>query len=343
MENELQLQPIQPKKKRWIWLWIPILLLTGFFGLFFFKTSFTVSQMMNWDEETQALPFAGSLPDKDPDRINILLLGFRGTGQDDTGDLLTDAIILISIKKSTGQIALVSVPRDLYVQIPGLDGKKKINFAYAHAGLDFSKAVISHILDIHIDHAAAGNFKALEETVNELGGISIYLDKPFEESFQWAKEGLEEEKYWFKKEIQGEEKWVFYVPVGQNALDGKTALYYARSRFSTNDFDRMHRQQQILTAVKDKALSLGVLTNPIKIYNLLDILGKNIRTDMDLDDIKELISLASDLDTREIIKKSFDTNPEGLLYQTFINDEYVLLPVGDNFDKIQEQVKNIFK
>ena len=88
---------------------------------------------------------------------------------------------------------------------------------------------------------------------------------------------------------------------------------------------------------------MGVLTNPIKIYNLLDILGKNIRTDMDLDDIKELISLASDLDTREIIKKSFDTNPEGLLYQTFINDEYVLLPVGDNFDKIQEQVKNIFK
>ena len=95
-------------------------------------------------------------------------------------------------------------------------------------------------------------------------------------------------------------------------------------------------------AVKDKALSLGVLANPFKIYELLDILGKNIKTDMNLKDIKNLINLVFESDTEHIRTKVFDTTPEGLLYQTFIDGQYVLLPIGDDYNKIQEAVKKIF-
>lgn len=343
MEDQLQLQP---KKKKRLWLLALILLLIGFFVFFFFKAGFTISQVINRTNTNGILPLAKDLPklpEKDPDRVNILLLGIRGLEDSGEGKLLSDALVLVSVKKSTSQVALISLPRDIYLRIWCSEEKEKINFAYAHGGLSCAKKTVSYLTDLYIDYAVSADFKALEETVDALGGIPLYLDQPFEESFQWAKEGREENKYWFIKEIEGEEKWVFYLPQGENILDGQTALYYVRSRYSTNDFDRMRRQQRVLIALKEKALSLGVLANPIKIYNLLDILGKSVRTDMNLVDMGNLINLASSLDVQHIKKRIFDTTPEGLLYHTFINDEYVLLPVNDNFKQIQEACRNIFQ
>ncbi len=326
-----------------IWLTFFILLLLGLFSLLFFKTSFTISQVISWANTIQVLPFnLPDLPEKDPNRIDILLLGGRGLEESGDGKLLSDAIILASIDKNTGQTALISLPRDLYTQIWCSKEKKKINFAYAYGGLDCAKKTVSYITNQYIDYAVSVNFEALKEIIDALEGITVYLDQPFEEDFQWAKEGWEENKNWFIKDFDGEERWVFYVPEGENHLDGQTALYYVRSRYSTDDFNRMARQQQVLMAIKEKVFSLGVLVNPIKIYNLLDVLGKNIRTDMSLADIKDMINLTSNLDTENIKAKIFDISPEGLLYHTFINEEYVLLPVGDNFEQIQEACKNIF-
>ena len=350
----------QSRKKRRIWLWVFILLLVGLFSLFFFKTSFTISQMTSWKNIGHLLPFSSPLPEKDSDRINILLLGVRGINDPGQGKLLADAIIICSIKKSTHQVALISLPRDLFIQPLGFDKGEKINFFYAlgeekrwaGGGLEYMKRVVSEITGLYIDYAVSANFQAFEKIIDELGGITIYLDQPFEESLQWAQEGGQNTKYWVKKEMRElnsdsatstpKEVWAFYLPAGENLLDGQAALYYVRSRYSTNDFDRMRRQQQVLIAIKDKALSLRVLVNPVKIYNLLDVLGKNVLTDMDLDDLKELISLAQNFDSSKIKTKIFDTSPEGLLYHTFIDGFYVLLPVGNNFEKIQEVCQNIF-
>jgi len=328
-----------------IWFLAFFLILAGFFAIFFFKTSFTISQVVDWANTANILPFSTNLPQlpkENPDRINILLLGNRGLKEEGEGKLLSDSIILLSIKKSAGQIALISLPRDLYVRLWCLKENKKINFAYAYGGLDCAKKTVSLVTDLYIDYAISVDFKALKETIDALGGITVYLDEPFEEDFQWAKEGWEEDEHWFIKEIDNEERWVFYVSEGENHLDGQTALYYVRSRYSTSDFDRMRRQQQVLVALKEKALSLEVLINPIKIYTLLDVLGKNVRTDIGLDDIKNLIDLSSDLDMKNIKRNIFDTTDEGLLYETFINDEYVLLPVNDNFEQIQEICRGVF-
>jgi len=327
-------------------IFIFALILISLFSLLFLKTSFTISKVTNQENEKEDINFKNNLPDlpeDDPDRINILLLGSRGADEPGDGKLLSDSIILVSIKKSSGQIALISFPRDFYIQLWCSEEEKKINFAYAYGGLSCAKKTLSYLSGLHIDYAANINFEGLTKLIDNLGGINVYLNEPFEENFQWAKEGWEEDEHWFIKEIDGEEKWVFYLPKGKNYLDGQTALYYVRSRYSTNDFDRMRRQQDVLMAIKEKGLSLNVLLNPVKIYNLLDTLGNNIKTDMSIGEIKELINLSSDLDIDNIETRIFDISPEGLLYHTFINKEYVLLPVGDNFDKIQEVCKNIFE
>ena len=335
---------VQIKKKTRFWVFISIFILGGFLTVFFLKTGFTINRVIGWDNENEILSSDDlpKLPDKDPNRINVLLLGMRGLEENGEGQLLSDALIILSVKKATGEVALISIPRDIYLRIWCAQEKKKINFAYAYGGFDCAKKTVSYLSGLYIDYAISANFGAFKETVDTLGGISLYLAEPFEEDFQWAKEGRLDDEHWLIKEFDGEERWVFCLPQGENILDGETTLYYVRSRYSTDDFDRMYRQQQVLLAIKEKALSLGVLANPVKIYNLLDILGKNIRTDMSLTDIGNLINLASDLDIENIKRKVFDINSEGLLYHTFINEEYVLLPVGDNFKQIQEACQNIF-
>ena len=343
IDIDIELDQEPPKKKRHFWLWLFILGLVFVIigGALFYKTSFIFSQMNSGDTNGNGiLPMAEDepLPEKDPDRINILLLGLRGP-DDPNGGLLTDTMMLLSIKKSTNQIAMISVPRDLYITIPGTvtqsnrSGlKEKINFAYvfgeekkAGAGLTYSKAAVSRVTDLFIDYSAVVDFTAFKEAVDTLGGVDIYLDKPFKETTQFAKEILID------------------LPAGANHLNGETALYFVRSRYSTNDFDRAKRQQQVLLAVKEKAFSLGVLLNPVKIFEFLDILGRHVRTDIGMGEITSLISLSKNLNFKNINQKVFDTTEQGLLY-SFTNENgiFILLPVGDNFDKIREASKNIF-
>ncbi len=279
------------------------------------------------------LPLSGDkalLPQQDPDRINILLLGIRGAKDNGHGDLLSDTIMILSIKKSSGETALISIPRDLYIEISSY-GKKKINDAYALGGLELSKEVVSQISGLYIDHTVSADFKAFQELVGILGGITIWRDTPFVEDKQW----------WCDE--NGQNCRPFVLPQGQNILNGERALFYVRSRFSSSDFDRMRRQQQVLMAIKEKVLGLKILANPKKIFEIIEVLKRNIRTDMDIAEIKELIDLSKQVDSEHIKRKVFDTTGDGLLYSANINGSYVLLPVGGNFNKIQEACKNIFE
>lgn len=287
------------------------------------------------------LPLSGdkpSLPPKDPDRVNILLLGIRGSKDNGHGELLSDTIMLLSIKKSTGQVALISIPRDLYIEIP-YHGKKKINDAYVlgeqkkwgGGGLDLSKEVVSRVTGLYVDYAISADFKAFQELVRILGGITIWRDKPFVEDKQW----------WCDE--NGENCRPFVVPQGSTLLDGQQALFYVRSRFSSSDFDRMRRQQQVMLAIKEKIFGLKILANPKKIFEIIEVLKRNIRTDMDIAEIKELIDLSKHIDSDHIKRKVLDTSKDGLLQATTMNGSYILLPVGGNFNKIQEACRNIFE
>ena len=277
------------------------------------------------------------MPSPESNRLDVLILGIRGedsTAIEEEGGLLTDTIMLVSIDKVTKKSALVSIPRDLYLEMTAqaannkdIKLKGKINEVYERGlesggGLTLAKQIASRITGIYVDNAIVFDFNAFREIVNNLGGIDINLAKPFEEKSQWG--------------------YVFSLPAGKNHLDGDQALYYARSRYSTSDFDRARRQQEIMTIIKNRALTLGFLSNPTKITSLLSDLKGNVRTDFQIWDIKDLISVANTFDSKAKIK-NYVISTDNLLYETKTEkDEYILLSKEANFGGIKNLLQNIF-
>lgn len=266
------------------------------------------------------------------DRLNILLLGIRGVN-DPNGGLLTDTIMIVSIKPQTNELALISIPRDLYVKIPDSDHQSKINEAYVlgiqngkdwKEGLNYSKETVAEVTGLDIHYAASIDFEAFKEMIDTLGGITITLDKPFSEKNQFA-EGIID------------------LPKGKQIIDGDVALLFVRARFSSSDFDRAKRQQQVLLAIKEKAFSLGVLSNPLKIISILDSMGNHVKTDAELWELQEMAVMSKNLDLSKIKRKVFSTGKDGLLYASWDSKgSYILLPEGDNFGQIQEVCRGIF-
>lgn len=272
-------------------------------------------------------------PKKEKDRLDILILGIRGDGEEEpeAGSYLTDTLMVLSVDKNTGETGLISIPRDLYVKMPYLDKKDKINAAYAYSagskdsGLAGVKTLISQITGIYIDYAVLFDFEAFRGLVDIVGGVDVSLAVPFEEDLQWGSSS-------------------FYLPAGDNHLDGEAALYYARSRFSTSDFDRSRRQQEIIFALKEKMVSLGFLANPRKISNTLDTIKQHIRTDIQLWDINDLVKVASAINKVGAGNiNTFVIHSENLVYETKQNGIYILVPNENTFAGIREKFKTILQ
>ncbi|HHD92729.1 MAG TPA: LytR family transcriptional regulator [Candidatus Portnoybacteria bacterium] len=297
------------KSKKTLSIFI-LAILIGFIAtiiaIFSMKASFTFSQISIKQKDTTLIQQNQQL--KNPNKINILVLGLRGRS-DPYGGLLSDSILVISIDKNKS-VRLISIPRDLFVRMPiihhnGLTDWEKINYAYAFGekfskdkGLLYAKAVISKITGLYLDYSVAVNFQSFKQIIRTLGGIDIYLSKPFIENHQWG--------------------YTFYLPAGNNHLNAEKALYFARSRYSTSDFDRMRRQQQIIMAIKKKATSLGVLSNPTKLWQLMDIIGKNIVTDIQFKDFKNLFSVYQSVKDKPIKKIVLDNSTKGVLINAFL-------------------------
>ena len=286
-------------------------------------------QILPIEEEASTID---KLKNNELDRLNVAILGIRGA-DDPNGGLLTDTIMIISIEPKTRRTALISIPRDLYVNVPYHDHKNKINEIYVEGikddgwknGLKYSEKAISDVTGLDIHYAASVDFKAFKEIIDILGGVRITLARPFSETNQF-------------------EEGVIELPAGSQTIDGDTALLFARARFSTSDFDRAKRQQQLLIAIKEKAFSLGVISNPLKIISILNSLGNHVRTDAELWEIKELVTVVREMNTTNIQRKVFDTSKEGLLYASRDkNGSYILLPEGENFNEMQRACKDIFK
>jgi LCP family protein required for cell wall assembly len=314
-----------------------LLLIAG--GLFYYRASAILGKI-----STGSGGLLGGLLKSENDvkgvpegRTNVLVLGERGNNMPG-GDLLTDTIMVISIKPGENKAAMISVPRDLYVDIPG-HGTRKINEANPlgeqagkDKGMETAKQVVENVTGLPIHYVVLGNFEALREIVNTLGGITVHLDKPFSETSQF---------------VEGNEcGGAFSLPAGDSKLSGDKALCYSRARYGTNDFDRARRQQDVILAIKDKALSIGTLADFSKASDLAGTIGNNIRTTMEPWEMQKLFGIYQKMQNPIVIHKVFDDSPDGLLYSTMIEAgngrAYILLPKGGNFDKIKEACRNIF-
>lgn len=270
------------------------------------------------------------------DRINLLLLGMAGEGND--GPYLTDTIILASIQPSTQNVALLSIPRDLGVKIPDR-GWYKINHANAFGelkgageGARLTRAVIEETFATEIPYYIRVDFTAFQELVDIAGGITINAARGFTDTQYPAPNG-------------GYQTVNFSA--GTQTLTGAQALIYARSRHGNNsegsDFARARRQQQVLLALKEKILTFQTLTNPVRLNSILNSLDKHVTTNLEFGDIIALVRMARSFENPQLSTVVLDTNETGYLEESITEDgAYVLLPKAGNFDEIKRLIKNIF-
>jgi len=278
------------------------------------------------------------------DRINILLLGMGGEGHD--GPYLADTIILASLKPSTGQVALISIPRDLNVPIAG-SGWRKINHINALAeakkrgsGGEASINALSEILQIPIDYYITADFKGFVNVINEIGGIEIYVENTLSD-YAYPIFGQEDNPNYYARFEH------LYIEKGFQKMNGSLALKYARSRHGLgiegSDFARARRQQLVIEAVKNKLLSKETLLNPVTVGKLINEFNRNISTNLEVWEIIRLWDMFKNTDKEKITNKVLSDAPGGLLVSSISSaGAYILMPITGNFAQIRNFVQTIF-
>ena len=233
------------------------------------------------------------------DRVNILMLGYGGTGHD--GAYLTDSIMVISVQ-GVDRVAMTSIPRDSYVAIKALanngeyDGK--INAAYEiplaqgslgkaapqyDTGFDgagkLASKTIGDYLGINIDYWVGVDFTAFQKVVDAIGGVDVNVPAALDDPAYPTDQGYGYQHVHFN--------------AGMQHMDGHRALIYVRERHADNDFGRSRRQQQVTALIKTKLQNPAVIA---QMYGLLDALKDNVHTDMSLNDLKVFGSVVGKID-----------------------------------------------
>lgn len=236
-------------------------------------------------------------PAGDDGVLNILLLGSDTTNPVNAGR--TDAIMVASVNQTHGTVSLLSIPRDLFVYIPGWT-MQRINTTFGYGeqiapgyGYTLLKDTLRYNLGLEIDHYARVDFNDFQTIIDALGGVEITVDCALQD--------------WILKapdlDPQNEENWeLLTLPVGVHVLDGRTALWYARSRRTSSDFDRGRRQQDLIRAIWLRLRRLGLLEQVSMLWGqVTDI----VETDLQVRDVLELIPVALRLDYDRIAQYVF--------------------------------------
>lgn len=281
--------------------------------------------------------FSKDLLTDERNHTNILALGVGGEGHE--GKDLTDTMIIVSIDHTKKHLSLLSIPRDLYVE--SSLGGGKLNSLYDQGkakwgniqGLDFTRETIAKIFGFPIHYVIKIDFVAFEKLVNSIGGIDIYVEKTINDPFYPRGETYEYE--------------LFFLPQGNQHLNGKTALKYIRSRETTSDFDRNKRQQQLLVALKNKAQAENIFTKQNILKQIYYSIRNNIESDLSIREFLALASFATEWNSNNLTTAALNDEPiykGGFLYTPLrkLYGTYVLLPAGDTFDSIRAFVQLIF-
>lgn len=283
------------------------------------------------------LVFSGNrlLDGYEDDRVNILVLGVGGAGHD--GPQLSDTIILASYRPSDQKVSMLSLPRDLAVEIPG-HGVQKINHANAYGeadnpgnGGDLASEVVSEVLGEPIHYWVRIDFSAFEKVVDILGGLSIHVDQSFVDE-QYPDNNFGYQTIVFEQ--------------GVELMDGERALQFARSRHGSHgegsDFARARRQQKILTALRKKIITPATLSNPAKLTQLFNTLTSHVDTNLNLIEIVEFAKKGKDVATDEIVTHVLSVGSDQFLQELSNDYGYFLVPKAGDYSDIQHFVDNMF-
>jgi LCP family protein required for cell wall assembly len=243
------------------------------------------------------------------DLMNILLMGNDGELTED-GFIRTDTMIVVSINRGAGTVSMLSLPRDLYVYIPGWT-MQRLNLAYIRGesvgwtdgGFGLMRQTIFYNLGINVHYYAMVSLEGFKAIVDTVGTVSLTVDCAIQDL---PLIGADVPSGAVRINEDGE----YVLPVGAYEMTGGEALWYARSRTNSSDFDRGRRQQQVLRAVWRQARANGLLTSLPQLWNE----GiQYVETNLTLEDLISLVPLAGSLDPSRIesfvFRRLYHTTP----------------------------------
>ena len=296
------------------------------------------------------------LKGEDKGRVTILLAGNSADDPGHSGANLTDSILLVSIDTVNNNGYMLSIPRDLWVDYGtdecslGYSGKinavyecgEDVNFneaGYPKGGMGLLEKDVEEYFGVDINYYALINYTALRDAVNAIGGVDYTVDSDdprgiYDPSFDYYTRGP-----------------LVKLSNGKHTLNGQQALNLARARgdaygaygYPRADFTRTEYQRQLLLAIKDKSLSIGVLSNPAKVSSLSDAIGNNVKTDFRTDEIRRLYDLSKLINNNNVRSVGLADTNVNLITTGPINGVSAVIPragVG-NYTDIQAFIKRL--
>src|SRR5215204_7447170 len=230
-------------------------------GLFFATGAFTgIVREGGTSEADHPAVKAGELRSSSvapEEALNVLVLGVDRRPKTAEGSRSrSDTIMLVRVSSHTGRIKLLSVPRDLLVEVePGV--QDRINTAYLNGGTQRATAVMEDLTGITIERHVIVDFGGFEDMIDALGGVTLKVGHPI-------RIGIDGRRV--------------YIPPGRQELDGLEALAYARYRGTAcGDLDRIRRQQRLVAALREQALGWNTIT---KLPSIVNVMHENVGTDL---------------------------------------------------------------
>jgi LCP family protein required for cell wall assembly len=245
-------------------------------------------------------------------QINVLLLG--SDARPDDGGFRTDIIVWVSLNPKDGFVSAISFPRDLFVYIPGY-GENRINTAFPRGGFDLLADTFEVNFGVRPDHYLLADFNGFTSVINNLGGITVQTEKGLSDTCA---------------------KWINpsgYCSVGPGPvhMNGDMALWYARSRYSTNDIDRSRRAQEVIKAIFKRLMNFDIV---LKAPDLYKAYSTYVDTDIKLSDVVGLLPLANEVNQNGDIR-SYVIGYDHAYDWVTMQGAQVLVP---DYDKIRDVI-----
>jgi LCP family protein required for cell wall assembly len=297
------------------------------------------SQKMFGSGNILTLLGGGGLQTDTAGRVNVLIAGYSADDPGHAGATLTDSIMLLSMDKAKHSGYMLSIPRDLYVAIPG-NGYGKINEAYGDGGMKLLEQIVEKDFGVSINYYALVNYASVRTSVDALGGIDVNINSPegrlYDPNRDWATGGP-----------------LVDLSNGQHHLNGEQALDLTRARgdptsygysvgFGQSDFQRTADQRLVFTAIKSK-LNWKLVLNPRKNAKILNAAANNIKTDVAANAARPLFGLFNSIPNSQLRSLSLrDLNGKNYLASTYYEGSTLTPAAGLNdFSQIQSGLSQL--
>lgn len=325
------------KKKKFLYILVPILLLFGsiaiYSGYILNRAANMVENSYESDGRDSGSQFREKDVDPNVDDVSILFIGVdQGEARSSThgGNGLSDTLILTTFNKEEESVKMLTIPRDSYVYIPEVGYHTKINHAHSYGGARASIETVEHLFEVPVDYYVRINFDAFIDIVDSLNGI--YVDVPYE----------------LYEMDSNDTKNAIHLEAGEQWLNGEEALALARTRRYDNDIERGKRQQEIILAMVDRAVSFNSI---LRIEDILTAVGDNMSTSMSFNNMLSFASfgLSGNLDIETLTLDGSDLWTDAYYYelseesvaenQRILKEHLGLIPPSESPDE-EEQLIN---